>query len=153
MIILVMQDIETNTKKHLRGVKVTDFINNISMAKFVMLCISILVITVPTIFLFGGELLQIAKEKMRKKIDEKDSDSSKLEYIKELLETKNEALNERIERTEKSVERIERNIEGLVNKMDEGFRGVYSRLNDHIDRDQALLAKSYQGQERRGGAR
>ena len=96
--------------------------------------------------------MQLAKAKIAQKKDN-ESDSDKLDFIKELLETKNDALNERIDRTEKSVERIERNIEGLIKKMDDGFLGVYQRLNDHIDRDAQVQSKPYYGQERRGSSR
>ena len=130
-----------------------DFINNLPMAKFVILCVSILVIAIPTIFLFGGELLQIAKEKMRKKVDDKESDSSKLDFIKELLETKNDALAERIDRTEKSIERIESSVVGLMQKMDDGFRSVHSRLDNHLESHRSIQSEPYTGQECRGGFR
>lgn len=115
-----------------------------------MICI--VVLATIAILGFGGELMQLAKAKIAQKKDN-ESDSDKLDFIKELLETKNDALTERIERTEKSVERIERNIEGLVSKMDEGFRGVHKRLDEHIDNSEKIQSKPYQGYERRGGAR
>jgi biopolymer transport protein ExbB/TolQ len=129
-----------------------EYLFNLPTEKFIVMMICIVVITTIAILGFGGELMQLAKAKIAQKKDN-ESDSDKLDFIKELLETKNDALTERIERTEKSIERIERNVEGLVSKMDEGFRSVHKRLDEHIDSSSQILPKPYYGQERRGGAR
>jgi RNA polymerase-binding transcription factor DksA len=96
----------------------------------------------------------------RRKIDEKDSDSSKLEYIKELLETKNENILNRVERTEQEMKElksdmkeISRSISEVNQRLEDGFLGIHERLNKHIDNHSQIQPKPYTGQERRGGNR
>ena len=121
-----------------------NYITTLPIGHLIIIAVVFMAIAGMIIMVFTPEISRIAKTRLMQ--DNKNNDnSSKLDAIKELLETK-------ITHLEKRQDKVESALEGLVDKIDEGFRSVHKRLDDHLESHGSLFTKqAWNGSERRGG--
>lgn len=103
----------------------------IVLGVFVFVCFLVLV------GVFAPQMVDIAKNRMNA-TKEPSVNNDTLDLIKELLETKIDSLEKRQILTEKQIEKTQSSIEGLVKKIDDGFRYLSSRLDEHIVSDKKI---------------
>lgn len=118
-----------------------EYIASLPTVHLIVLCIFILIAGGLLVGIFAPEIMRFASERMSKSKTTDDENSDKLDIIKELLESK-------IDNLEKRQDKIETSIEKLVEKIDQGFRSVHARLDDHLNNHQAIQSE-YKGAERR----
>ncbi len=120
-----------------------DYITNLPLGHMIIIALVVVALAGMIILVFTPEISRIAKARLIN--DKKGNDSEKLDAIKELLETK-------ITHLEKRQDKVESALEGLVDKIDEGFRSVHKRLDDHLESHGTLFTKqAWNGQDRRRG--
>lgn len=104
-------------------------------ASLIVLCVFVFVCFLVLVGVFAPQMVDMAKERLSKDKADTSSNSDKLDAIQELLETK---INNLEKTTDLKFEIINESLKGLVTKIDDGFRNISRRLDDHIANDKKV---------------
>lgn len=132
-----------------------EYLQNAPLGNLITIGLFVLIVLFLLIGVFAPEMARMASKRLDKankepKLD--GTDSEKLDSIRELLTTRMGALEKRqdlsekqnertqkaLERTQDTLDKTQNSIEGLVQKIEDGFRSITKRLDDHIASDRKV---------------